>query len=671
MSDQAVFVRVLQVDDKGGSLVSAIDKFRNGVPSETARLVRPGSFCQVPGSPFAYWVDDRVRSVFARFEPFESNSRLVRQGGVTGDDDRYLRGWWEAPTGRRVGKGSEWVPFAKGGNLSQYWADLPIVVHWDFDRGTFLGYTGLKHRPSLKPSSADLYFRRGLTWPLRASRFAPIPLPEGSIFSIRGYSILAPPSELPSILAIGNSKAFDAIFKLALGRSEYPEFVVGVLQRLPMPHLPPEVEDRLGQLAMSSVEAKRLLDTGNEISHVFRVPTLLRPGSDSIPEAVANWEQELLRSLGTLECNQAEIDEIASRLYGMLEADQQGLEASFSEDAAESQQAMIPVDNDETDKPISTVNLDALVADLVSYTLGAVLGRWDVRIALDSTLAPKLQGPFDPMPACSPGMLVGLDGLPAKSGGIVSKEWLRARPDAISIPPEGSVSEPTIPDSDYPLRIDWDGILVEDSDHPDDVVRRVREVLHLLWGDRADEIEAEAAGILGVKGLRDYFRNPKHFWDFHVKRYSKSRRKAPIYWLLQSPKRNYALWLYYHRLDPDILFKALVNYVEPKIRLEEDRLSGLGARRQTTGAGSETRRLEKAIDQQEALLSDLHEFRDRLDRAARLHLRPDLDDGVLLNIAPLWELVPWKEAKRAWDELLVGKYEWSAIAKQLRERGLV
>ena len=38
--------------------------------------------------------------------------------------------------------------------------------------------------------------------------------------------------------------------------------------------------------------------------------------------------------------------------------------------------------------------------------------------------------------------------------------------------------------------------------------------------------------------------------------------KAPIYWLLQSSKKNYALWLYYHRLDKDILFKARQNYVE-------------------------------------------------------------------------------------------------------------
>jgi hypothetical protein len=43
----------------------------------------------------------------------------------------------------------------------------------------------------------------------------------------------------------------------------------------------------------------------------------------------------------------------------------------------------------------------------------------------------------------------------------------------------------------------------------------------------------------------------------------------------------------------------------------------------------------------------------------------------VLNIAPLWELVPWKEAEEYWEELLAGKYEWSSIGKQLRQKGLV
>jgi hypothetical protein len=54
-----------------------------------------------------------------------------------------------------------------------------------------------------------------------------------------------------------------------------------------------------------------------------------------------------------------------------------------------------------------------------------------------------------------------------------------------------------------------------------------------------------------------------------------------------------------------------------------------------------------------------------------LDLTPDLDDGVVLNIAPLHEVVPWDEAKKCWNELLQGKYDWSSIGKQLRAKGLV
>ena len=217
----------------------------------------------------------------------------------------------------------------------------------------------------------------------------------------------------------------------------------------------------------------------------------------------------------------------------------------------------------------------------------------------------------------------------------------------------------------YPLDIVWNGILVDDPDHPDGIIHRVIEVLESL---------APHCPLPATDSLQDYLRKPGKggFWDDHISRYSKSRRKAPIYWLLQSSKKNYALWLYYHRIDKDLLFKALVNYVEPKIRLETSRLETLRKQNVDAGAsGKEAKRLAKEAEKQEDFLSELRDFEDKLRRAANLHLDPDLNDGVVLNIAPLHELVPWKEAKNYWNELLAGKYEWSAISQQLRQKGLV
>ena len=83
--------------------------------------------------------------------------------------------------------------------------------------------------------------------------------------------------------------------------------------------------------------------------------------------------------------------------------------------------------------------------------------------------------------------------------------------------------------------------------------------------------------------------------------------------------------------------------------------------------------IDKDIERQETLLGELKDFADKLERAAKLNFDkqenldsdvkydPDLNDGVVLNIAPLWELVPWKEAKNYWEELLEGKYGWSSM----------
>jgi hypothetical protein len=287
----------------------------------------------------------------------------------------------------------------------------------------------------------------------------------------------------------------------------------------------------------------------------------------------------------------------------------------------------------------------SLVAALLSYCVGVAFGRWDITKALAPDTEPKVAVTFDSPPIYSPAMLRRLE--------------------------SGSGVE--IPNS-YPLHIEADGILTDDPEHPSDIVRRVRNVVEVLWQEQADTVERDACASVGFPELRAYFSRSGQsgFWDDHVKRYSKRPRKAPIYWLLQSSRKNYALWLYYHRLDKDLLFKALVNYVEPKIRLEDCRLETLRTQRVAAGgSGRDAKRLGKEVERQEEFVSELRDFEDKLRRVTNLHLEPDLNDGVVLNIAPLWEMVPWKEAKNYWEELLEGKYEWSSIAKQLREKELV
>jgi hypothetical protein len=49
---------------------------------------------------------------------------------------------------------------------------------------------------------------------------------------------------------------------------------------------------------------------------------------------------------------------------------------------------------------------------------------------------------------------------------------------------------------------------------------------------------------------------------------------------------------------------------------------------------------------------------------SRTGYNPHIGDGVLLNMAPLWELVPaWQaEPKKAWESLERGDYDWAQQA---------
>lgn len=653
MSDQMLCFRVLADGDKGAALVEAVQAVATGLSASGVHVVEPKSFEQIPGSPFAYWASESLRDVFKRFPQFEANGRMVRQGGVTGNDARYLRAWWEVPSEGRVKQDIQWVPFAKGGSYSPFCSDFPVAVRWDYLRGTFFGYTGLLHRPSEKPSSADLYFSKGLTWPLRAPRFAPVPLPSNAVFSIRGYAILAPHEQLLPLLAIGNSSVFDFIFKLALGRFGYPEFVVGILQKLPLPPIPETEQKELARLGQSAWAEKRSLDTVDSIAHPFVIPALLKFSGTNLAERANGWSQCLDAVESSVAATQAKIDDIALRLYDLSETDRNALGApEITNDSAESED-----DAEADDADISPVSADtsALTADLLGYALGCGFGRWDIRYATGALPAPELPDPFAPLPVCPPGMLQGDDGLP------LSPETGRQLHAA----------------GQYPLDVAWDGILVDDPEHPLDLERRVHAALDVVGGGQKAEgsgesayrlpptahssLADEACALLGVPGLREWFRRPAGFFADHLRRYSKSRRQAPIYWPLSTASGGYTLWLYYPRLTDQTLYRAVTDFVKPKLDAVTADVTRLQAKAQA-GTARERAELETLSDFQTEL-QDLH---DELLHVAQLPWKPNLNDGVLITASPLWKLFrlpKWqKDLKACWEELTAGDYDWAHLA---------
>ena len=157
----------------------------------------------------------------------------------------------------------------------------------------------------------------------------------------------------------------------------------------------------------------------------------------------------------------------------------------------------------------------------------------------------------------------------------------------------------------------------------------------------------------------------KEFFPLHIKMYSKSRRKAPIYWQLATPSASYSVWLYIHAFTKDTLFRVQNDYVAPKLAHEERRLETL--KTELGDGGTTAQRKEMAA--QETFVEELRAFLEEVKRVAPLW-NPNLDDGVIINFAPLWRLVPqhkaWqKELKATWDALCEGEYDWAHLAMHL------
>ncbi|MDD5204636.1 MAG: BREX-1 system adenine-specific DNA-methyltransferase PglX, partial [Desulfobacterales bacterium] len=484
----SAFINLTDSSDKGVTLTLEI---AGGLSGRNVFWIKQSEFIHTPGTPLAYWADNVVRQCFGKLPSLSSLNAKVKQGLGTTDDFRFVRAAWEISPAL-IGVQNHWVFYAKGGESNDFHSDVHLLVNWADGGREVYEFNGIPYGGAGAPiRNPTFYFKPGLTHTSYTNKgFSPRVLPGGCIFTTAGMGIFVP-DPLP-ILSILNSRVIQ-LFLLTI--TDERKWEVGYVGNIPIKEPDSEERRKLSDLALRGWREAVLSTLWDETQRLFaglaeagRISSL-RAEAERLKTASENFGDNLRRI-------RRQIDERVLKLYGLSTRHMEFVDMRLG---------------------IATEE-DPAVADmtdiLLSLLLGTIFGRWDIRFELDNSLLPKLPDPFDPLPVCPPSMLVGPDGLPAVSGRIVSEEWMRARPDANTLPPEGTVRSPTITDGEYPLRVSWGGILVDDpgfeggQPHREDIVHRVRDVLDLLWKDKAHEIEQEACGILGVPDLRDYFRKP-------------------------------------------------------------------------------------------------------------------------------------------------------------------
>jgi hypothetical protein len=615
-------IQLIRVPDKEGRLRDSLHRLAFGrVLSKELFIAQQASFLTVPGAPFAYWVDNSIRGLFQKFPPFEGSDRSAKVGLQTSDDFRFVRAWWEVPvetllTGqptnapehfsRRTNEGKWWVPFAKGGKYSPYYADIHLVLNWNHEGHELKAWAGSLYNNSHWTriiKNVDAYFRPGLTWPLRSQRgFSLRPFPKGAAFGHKGPVASCEAESLPILLGIANSSVFHTLLSLQMAFGSYE---VGVFQRTPTPALH---DQRIAFEAKNITELKRLQDSTQELSHVFRLPALLLSTGGPVSERLADLESRRRKFETEIVVRQARVDALSASLYGLPSPP----EERVGEDSVSAPDA------DEDEDAESTPEA---VPELIVYAVGCCFGRWDVRFATGERQFGCLPGLFDPLPVRAPGSTDGL--------------------------------EPGI------------GILADDAGHKEDLGAELESWFTGVFGESGHERMQEAVEILGGSGasLRDWLR--AGLFEFHVKQYSKKPRKAPIYWQLSVPSRRYSIWLYYHRLSRDTFWRVLNDFVKPKLSQEERRLAGV--RDEAGDAPSPSQR--RVIQEQQAFVAELGNFKADIESIAPIW-NPNLDDGVLLNFALLWKLVQqlpsWqRELSECWLKLCSGGYDWAHLAIHL------
>ena len=466
---------------------------------------------------------------------------------------------------------------------SPHW--VPFAKGGDFSRFYSDIYLRLDwnpaHREELKSSgnalpSEEYYFRSGLTWPRRTQRgFSLRRMPEGCIFADKGPAMF-PKSETREAFLLGvlNTSLAEFILRSLIS---FGSWEVGAVKKIPVPLASSAAEQAIGELANRLHGAKSEWDKGNEICTQFDRPWVIQPGPSGNATRINHALDTLLKRESAFDLELAEsytkLNDAVYRLYCVHDSLRAKIEAAIGERPPEVVWPQMEGQSAEQKRMEH-------VCRLLSYAVKCVVEE-------DNDGLVSLQSVAQEQPLLE-----------------------RVRAKLASFFPE---QDP-----------------------------------HTLEIEIVNELKKRVKGYARAESLLEWLTD--RCFDFHCDLYL----QRPILWQLASSQDSadpaFSIIVDYHRFDHDLLAKLRSVHVR-------DRMTTL--RREAAQAGKDNREDERL--QLLAALEEVETFDCKLAKLQEGHhtgaeagdndyrlltpwkkpserpkgWRPDIDDGVKVNIAPL------------------------------------
>lgn len=595
---EGVFMDVLDVnpEEKNDQLTALIHAMCDGDEVKWSYIASSKDFANLPNAIIGYYFDVNILSVFKMQNMEERN--LVSKKGHDLAANIYPRLYYE------ITNTLGFSLMYNGGAFSMFYFPYNDVVFWNEEVIRNNSLCNLRSLHLQKLGTVG-YGKRGDILDAHV-------LKKGFIFTREG-------------IGVPNLSISDGYSALAYLNSIVAQYTInlycaqhkgnGYVNILPMPNYE-NSQSGIERIVNDIIEIKRHWFSLDETNLEYHGLIAQMNISESIEDSISKMQgaitadylryQELVKENDDLWMDLANIDRESEFRQTLNEyKNRRPYEELLSIDGASSQ---------------NIIDKKVIAQEIVQELVGMAFGRWDTAYIRREKQIPEFGDVFE----------------------------------ALLFMPTVSLSE--VPSS-YGLQIPEDGILNNQADSPNSLVNRVRDVMQHIWGNQADELEYELCQLIGCKNLQSYFESPTGFFDYHFKRYTKSRRKAPIYWPLSSEDGTYTYWVYYPKLSKNTLPSLLI-----KLRSEDELLRSAINSAMATHDKAQESSLRSKQAQVEGMMEEINQI-------LASGYEPNHDDGVPVTSAPMLKLVAhrgWNnECKDNLEKLTKGEYDWSHLAMSM------